>query len=129
MNIPIKDIIVKTRVRKALGDIASLAESLNTYGLITPIVINNKNILIAGGRRLEAAKILGWQTIDAVIVDCSGELKMLELEVQENMHRKDFNTEEAEAAAKKIHKLKNPSFFRRLWNAIVKFFKKIFKSE
>ena len=126
MNVSIKDIIVKKRIRKDLGDIASLAESFNTYGQLTPIVINKKNILVAGGRRLEAAKLIGWQTINAVIVDCSEELRQLEFEVQENMHRKDFNAEEANDAAKKIHKLKNPPFFVRIWRAIVRFFKKLF---
>lgn len=126
MRILVKDIIVKNRVRRDLGDIGALAESFNTYGQISPIVINKKNVLIAGGRRLEAAKLLGWQDINAVILDCSRELEQLELEVQENMHRKDFNTEEADDAAKKIHKLKNPSLLRRMWNVIVRFFKRIF---
>jgi ParB family chromosome partitioning protein len=126
MNIPVKDIIVKNRIRRDLGDIGSLAESFNTYGQVTPIVINKKNVLIAGGRRLEAAKLLGWQTINAVILDCSEELQQLELEVQENLHRKDFNNDETDDAVRKIHKLKNPPFFRRIWNAIVRFFNRIF---
>ncbi|MDR3020751.1 MAG: ParB N-terminal domain-containing protein [Treponema sp.] len=127
MNILIKDIVVKNRIRKELGDIETLAESLTRYGQISPIVINKKNVLIAGGRRLEAAKRLGWQEINAVIMDSFDELEMLELEVEENKHRKDFVPAEAEDAAKKIHKLRNPSFFRRIWNAIKKFFRKIFK--
>ena len=126
MKVYIDDIVVKDRIRKDLGDVAALAESFNHYGQITPIVINKKNALIAGGRRLEAAKLLGWQSINAVIMDSDDELECLEIEVEENSFRKDFNPEETAAAAEKIHKLKNPPLFRRILNAIKGFFKRIF---
>jgi ParB family chromosome partitioning protein len=126
MKVPIKDIVAKNRIRKDLGDIEALAESLKRYGQISPIVINRKNVLIAGGRRLEAAKMLGWQNINAVMLDTSNKLELLELEVEENKYRKDFNDDEAAEAAKKIEKLKRPGFFRRLINAIKGFFKKLF---
>lgn len=124
---PIEDIIVNKRIRKDLGDISALAESFKIYGQITPIIINKKNVLIAGGRRLEAAKLLGWQSINAVIIDRSSELEQLEIEFEENKYRKDFNDAEAAEAARKIYKLKHPSFFRRVLNAIVSFFKKLFR--
>jgi Predicted transcriptional regulators len=127
MKIPIADIIVNKRIRKDMGDIESLAESLKCYGQITPIVINKKNVLIAGGRRLEAAKLLGWQSINAVITDRYGELEQLEMELEENKYRKDFNDEEVAEAARKIYRLKHPSFFRRVINAIVRFFKRLFR--
>ena len=129
MNIPIEDIIVKKRIRKDQGDIESLAESLRRYGQISPIVISKKNVLIAGGRRLQAAKLLGWRTINAVISDSSGELQQLEIEVEENIQRQDFSVEEAADAARKIYRLQNPGFFRRILNAIIRFFKKLFKIE
>jgi ParB family chromosome partitioning protein len=127
VKIPITDIIVNKRIRKDLGDIEVLAESFKCYGQITPIIINKKNVLIAGGRRLEAAKFLGWQTINAVVIDRSGELEQLEIELEENKYRKDFNDAEIAEAARKIYKLKNPSLFRRIINAIARFFKKLFK--
>ena len=127
MKIPIKDVIVKKRVRKDMGSLDTLASSLQRYGQICPIVISKKNVLIAGGRRLEAAKLLGWESINAVVYEGSGELEQLELEVEENVQRRDFSTEEIEAAVKKIHRLKNPGFFRRILNAIIRFFKKLFR--
>ena len=129
MKIPIKDIKVKSRIREDLGDIDALADSMQHYGQISPIVISKKNVLIAGGRRLEAAKILGWTEIEAVVSNVSGELKELELEIEENRSRKGFSDAESEKAAKKIYKLRNPSFIRRVWNAIVGFFKKLFRIE
>jgi ParB family chromosome partitioning protein len=124
MQVPIKDIIVKKRIRKDMGDIESLAESLKLYGQISPIVISRKGMLIAGGRRLEAAKRLGWRTINALVSETSGELEELELEVEENIQRRDFSMEEVAEATRKIYRLQNPGFFRRVLNWIIRLFKK-----
>ena len=127
MQVPIKDIVVRKRIRKDMGDIEGLAESLKRYGQISPIVISKTNVLIAGGRRLEAAKHLGWRTINAIISESSNELARLELEVEENIQRRDFNMEEVAEATKRIYNLQNPGFFRRILNAIARFFKWLFK--
>jgi len=112
-----------------MGDIEALAESLKRYGQISPIVISPKNVLIAGGRRLEAAKYLGWRTINAVISETSSELARLELEIEENMQRRDFNMEEVAEATKKLYRLQNPGFFRRILNALIRFLRWLFKIE
>jgi ParB family chromosome partitioning protein len=127
MQIPINDIVVKKRIRKELGDIEALAESLKRFGQISPIVISKKNVLIAGGRRLEAAKFLGWRTINAVISESSGELAQLEMEVEENIQRRDFNMEEVAEATKKMYRLKNPGLLRRIIDAVAGFFKRLLK--
>jgi ParB family chromosome partitioning protein len=129
MQIPLGDITVKKRIRKDLGDLNDLVASFKQYGQISPIVISKKNILIAGERRLEAAKLLGWRTINAIIIDAPGDLPKLEIEVEENIQRRDFTTEELAEATRKIYRLKNPGFFRRLWNALIRFFKKLFRIE
>jgi ParB family chromosome partitioning protein len=129
MQVPIDDIIVKKRIRKDLGNIEALAESLKKFGQISPIVISKKNVLIAGGRRLEAAKSLGWRTINAVIADIPGELSQLEYEVEENLQRRDFNSEEFADASKQLYRLHNPGPFRRFFRWIARLFKKIFRIE
>ncbi len=129
MQVPIEDIIVKQRIRKDMGNIPALAESMNRLGQISPISITKKNQLIAGARRLEAAKLLGWRTINAVIVDLPNETVKLEYEIEENMFREDFSPEEIEAANLKLGRLKNPSFFQRIKNAIIRFFKWLFRIE
>jgi ParB family chromosome partitioning protein len=129
MQVPVADILVRKRIRRDLGDIEALAESLKHYGQISPILITSKNVLIAGHRRLEAAKNLGWRTINAVISDSSGELARLELEVEENIQRRDFTPEETAEATRKLYRLRNPGFFRRILNAIINFFKRLFKIE
>ena len=127
MLIPIENIKVKKRIRQDMGDVASLAESLRRFGQISPIVITEKNELVAGGRRLEAARYLGWSNIDAVIADIPDELTKLEYEIEENLQRRDFTRTELENAAKKKHYLQNPTFFRRFFIAIVGIFKRLFK--
>ncbi|MDR0554529.1 MAG: ParB/RepB/Spo0J family partition protein [Treponema sp.] len=127
MQIPLEAIIVKKRIRKELGDIAALAESMKRFGQISPILVSNKNELIAGGRRLEAARSLGWRTINATVVDLPGKLAKLEYEVEENIQRRDFNPLEIAQATRRIYKLKHPGFFRRLWNAVAGLFTRLFK--
>jgi ParB family chromosome partitioning protein len=127
MQVPINEIIVKKRIRKDMGDIEDLAESLRRHGQISPIVISKKNVLIAGGRRLEAAKLLGWRTINAVILENSTEISRLELEIEENTRRRDFSMDELADASKKLYSMQHPGFFRRILNAIVRFFKWLFK--
>lgn len=126
MQIPIDDIIIKKRVRKELGDLTPLVESLRRFGLMHPVLVNKRNVLVSGRRRLEAAKTLGWKTINAVTVDARDTLTKLELEVEENVQRRELTSEEVARAYARIHKLRNPGFFRRIWNAIVRFLSRLF---
>jgi ParB family chromosome partitioning protein len=127
MQVPITDIIVKKRVRKDMGDLEALADSMNRIGQISPIVLTEKNVLLSGGRRLEAEKRLGWRTINAIIAKLPGGITMLEIEIEENKPRRDFTPEESAKAMKRLYRQKNPGFFRRLWNHIIRFFRMLFK--
>ena len=138
MLVKISDIKVKKRVRKDLGDLEPLKDSLRTYGLMNPITLNSENELIAGERRLEAAKAIGWENIDANIISKPvTELSQLEMELEENNQRKEFTDEELMEGYNRLKKLRNPSVFRKLlrffkklfcsiFSAIASFFKKIF---
>jgi len=129
MQIPIESIKVKKRIRQEIGDISALSESMKRFGQINPIVISSDKVLIAGERRLEAARSLGWSSINAVVAEITDELTMLEYEREENIQRRDFTAAEEEMAAQKIHELRNPPFFRRVWNAIVRFFRRLFRKK
>ena len=126
MLVQIKDIKVKRRIRKEMGDIAALADSMKRFGQISPILITKNNVLIAGGRRLEAARTLGWSSINAVVAEIPDELSKLEYELEENIQRRDFSQAETHDAVKRIYRLRNPSLFRRIVIAIVGFFKRLF---
>lgn len=126
MTVLIKDIKIKKRVRKDLGDLHMLQESLKRYGLMNPITINSQYELVAGHRRLEAAKSLGWSSIDAIMVDTKDKALLLELELEENIQRKEFTDEELLEGFEILNKLRNPSFFRKLMMKLQGFFVKVF---
>ncbi|MBP5158100.1 MAG: ParB N-terminal domain-containing protein [Treponema sp.] len=112
MLVKISDIKVKKRIRQDLGDIEELKGSLKTYGLLNPITLNSDMELVAGQRRLEAAKGIGWETINAVILDKGvDKIKQLELELEENNQRKDFSDDELMAGYERLRLLRNPSIF------------------
>ncbi len=128
MLVSIKDIKVKRRVRKDLGSLENLKDSLRRYGLLNPITLNSKYQLIAGERRLEAAKAIGWTSINANIIDNLTPLSQLEMELEENNQRKEFTDEELLEGYKRLARLRNPSPLRRLWDALVAFFVWLFKT-
>lgn len=123
MLVQINDIKVKKRVRKDLGDLEELKESLRIYGLLNPITLNNKYELIAGERRLEAATQLGWTSINANILDNLTDVDQLEMEIEENNQRKAFTDEELLEGYKRLQRLRNPNFFYRIYL----FFKRLFE--
>ena len=94
MKIRIDDIAVKKRIRKDIGDLGKLINSMKKYGLINPITINDKMELLAGFRRLESAKAMGWKEINCSIVSAKSKLDKLVIEAEENLARKDFTPEE-----------------------------------
>lgn len=128
MLVSVKDIKVKNRVRKDLGNLEDLKDSLRRYGLLNPITLNSKYELIAGERRLEAAKAIGWTSINANIIDNITKLSQLEMELEENNQRKEFTDEELLEGYRRLARLRNPSPLRRLWDAIKEFFAWLFKT-
>lgn len=122
MLVKIDDIKIKKRVRRNLGDMDALKESLRMYGLLNPITLNENNELIAGERRLQAAKALGWTNINAVILSNITPAEQLELELEENNQRKEFTKEELLEGYRRLEKLRNPGIFMRFINAIKNFF-------
>lgn len=99
-------------MRQDLGDIESLAVSLQEHGLIQPIALERNTLnLIAGGRRLTAMKTLGWTVLEHgkhfVYHDEMSEATRRELELEENVRRKDMSWKERVLTIAEIHKLKS----------------------
>jgi len=95
MKINITDIEVGLRKRKLdEGKVKSIADSFGSVGQLNPITIARggdfgKYYLIAGLHRLEAAKLLDWQAVDAIVF--SGDTIEAELaEIDENLMRNDL---------------------------------------
>ena len=121
-DVEISSIKVKKRIREKTVPIQPLAESIQKYGLLEPIVIDEKNRLIAGFRRLQACKQLGFQTILANVVSVQDAETFLLLELEENTCRFQFSDEELSKAKKQLERIRHPNFFVWLWNKIVSFF-------
>lgn len=113
-SVEISAIKAKNRIRQDLGDIHQLMESLRDHGLLNPVVITEDFILVAGQRRLEAARRLGWQAIQCRVISSGDDEQMLEIEIAENATRKDFSSDEMADALVRLDRLRNPGWFRRL---------------
>ncbi len=98
--------------RSTLGDesLRELAESIREHGLLQPLLVSHTQEpggalayqLIAGERRLQAAKMAGLQKVPVVVKDVtSGEL--LELALVENLQRADLNPLEEAGAYRRLH--------------------------
>lgn len=107
IKLPLTDILVEDRQRKDYGDIEELAQSIARLGLIQPIVIDQNKRLIAGGRRLEAHIHLKRETIDVVYRETLHKDELYELELEENIQRKDMTWQERTLNIIKVHELKS----------------------
>ncbi len=101
---PLRSIVPNPRQpRVTFGEesLQELAESIRIHGILNPLVVRavegGKYELIAGERRLRAAKIAGLQTapIRILVVD---EQKSLELALIENLQREDIGPLESARA-------------------------------
>jgi ParB-like chromosome segregation protein Spo0J len=88
--LPIADIVVGNRLREDMGDIAGLAKSIDTYGLLHPVVIDADRNLVAGGRRLRAMESLGWTKAEVRQFEEMTPDERRVLELEENLRRKDL---------------------------------------
>ncbi len=82
-------------------EITGLAASILEHGLLQPLIVsasaNRRYVLIAGERRLQAARKAGLQTVPVIVRQASNQ-EFLELALIENIQRADLNPlEEAEA--------------------------------
>ncbi len=123
--VDIDEIKIKVRVRKDLGDLMPLMDSMKRHGLLNPLILNRDRELIAGHRRYESAKRLGWTAIQCRIVDHRDQTSMLEIEIEENTARKDFSSDEMADALIRLDRLRNPGRFKRFIQAIARFFGRI----
>ncbi len=100
-SLPIASIQPSTRnPRTRVDNIAELAETLRAHGLLQPVVVRRRGAtyeLIAGHRRIEAAKLIGWTEIAAVVRDETDDQAYI-LTLVENLQREDLTPKEEAAA-------------------------------
>lgn len=104
--IRIDEITFGERGRKDYGNVEQLAETIKTVGLIQPIVINQNHELVAGGRRIKAHQHLGLEHVAYVYRETLTESQLVELELIENLERKQTDWHEDCVLIAKTHRLK-----------------------
>ncbi len=93
MKVDISSIRINERKRKLNADkVAELAESILLLGLLEPILVaqnGDEYTLLAGLHRLEAAKLLGWKTIEVALYQ-GDDLECELVEIDENLINNDL---------------------------------------
>jgi len=105
-KVKIIDVIVGRRTREDYGDIEGLALSIQRFGLLHPIVVDEDLNLLAGERRLRAHKFLGLKEIEVTYKKDLDDAEKKELELEENIKRKDFNWPELVIANKELYDIR-----------------------
>jgi ParB/RepB/Spo0J family partition protein len=102
MGLDIKEIPLDTlyispyNVRTEPGDLTELIASIRDMGVLEPILVRQMGEMyevIAGRRRLEAARSIGLQTIPASVLDVT-DLQAIIVSLLENVQRKDLTLAE-----------------------------------
>lgn len=111
----IDKILVGERARKDVSKehIDELRFSIDRNGLFHPIVIDDNFNLCAGFCRLTACKQLEWKEIPCHFKGELSELQRMEIELEENIARKDFTWDERVALRDKIHEVKTALYGKK----------------
>lgn len=87
-------------------ELEELAASIKEHGIIQPLVVTKiapeQYELIAGERRLKAARMAGLEMVPVIVREGEGEKEKLEIALIENIQRKDLNVIEEARAYKKL---------------------------
>ncbi len=129
MQLRVDEIKAKRRIRKDLGDLTQLMESINTHGLMNPIVVNEKKELIAGERRLESVRRLGWITVEVHVVHVDSDAAKIQMEIDENLYRRALSTSELADGFARIDRLRNPNLIQRIIRRIKSAFATLFRRQ
>ncbi len=108
--IPIQQIIPNpSQPRQEMGEesLQELADSIREHGILQPLILTKEAqddhyVLIAGERRLRAAKLAGLASVPAIVRQAS-DLERLELALTENIQRENLNALESAEAYQKLN--------------------------
>lgn len=108
-GVRLEDVVIGERARKDYGDLTELIESIRQLGLLQPIGVLPGNRLLFGGRRLEACRQLGWESIPCTRPQTLDDaLALLKAERDENTCRKDMTPSELVALGRAIEEQERP---------------------
>ena len=113
---PIDQIIPDNPYLRLNTDVHELVMSIKSVGLIHPLTVNNKNVLLAGGRRFHACRLLGMTEVPVVIVE-KDEMEQELISIDENIVRKPLDKMEFEKClnrGREIYEILNPEVIKVL---------------
>ena len=99
------------RISKVDPDFADLVTSIQEHGMIEPLVVRSlhdelgRYEVVAGERRLKAVKQLQWSVVPCIIREVSEDVAIV-LQVEENLHRKDYDEEDKVHIVSELDRLK-----------------------
>lgn len=103
--VKLSDIDASDRYREDMGDVEELAASILEKGLLQPLCVNGDLRLLAGSRRHAACTSLGLTDVPVLIRDGNDPVDAREVELMENVYRKDFTWQERAKLTAEIHRL------------------------
>jgi ParB family chromosome partitioning protein len=92
---PLAEIKLSSPYLRTDTDVTALMKSIDSVGLIHPVTINADNELLAGARRYQAVKELGWDEIPVQVVDQDALVQEL-ISIDENLVRSSLTPLEME---------------------------------
>ena len=101
----IKENPYQPREKMDTDSLRELADSIVENGIIQPLAVckrNNGYQLIAGARRLKAAKLAGLRKVPAIMIEIESDEQLLELAIVENLQREDLNPIELAQGYKRL---------------------------
>jgi ParB-like chromosome segregation protein Spo0J len=110
MQLKISEIKIGMRRREDYGNIQELADSIKKYGLLHPVVLDVDNNLVAGGRRLEACKLINWSEIPCTYLENLSNKELRAIELEENLRRKDLTENELSRNLVELAEIKAEEF-------------------
>lgn len=120
MKFKIEEIQIPERFRYDYGDLKDLADSIKRLGLIQPIVVtmvDGTPTLVAGARRLLACTQIRMGEIDGVLFENLEPSKRREIELEENIKRKQFTWQEEVRAKAELVEIRQSQGKKGLWAA------------
>lgn len=92
MELPINQLKLM-RYEKIIPDLSkkdfyALKKSIEKWGIIEPIVINQDNVIICGKERYRAALTLGIEKVPVVVRKTNGDADIRDISIEENLRRR-----------------------------------------
>jgi ParB family chromosome partitioning protein len=86
--------------------LADLKKSIEQYGIIVPLIVNKeagRYMLVAGQRRLQAARELGFRFVPAIVRSLNSR-QVMEISYMENLHREELSKIDVVQMFDRIHR-------------------------